>query len=295
MRIRASIMAAWVGTVLYGGFMFAQVSAPPASGNQPSPPQQTPRAQPPVVKNPSEGNPQAIRLGRESYRSRCASCHGADAKGGARGSDLTGLRAAGGTDQQLFQSIRRGVPNTLLRHSFGPDDDTWAILAYLRSINADTSDQKSSRNVEDGQRLFEANCSDCHRVNGRGGRLGPDLSQVGSSRLRPTLAHKVRHASSYIMNVYQGGYVIEGYQPVTLVTRDGQRIRGVKKNEDAFSIQIMDARQRLQGYLKDNLREVINDTTSLMPDFGPDRLNDRDFEDLLAYLGTLRAAELSGR
>ena len=43
---------------------------------------------------------------------------------------------------------------------------------------------------------------------------------------------------------------------MTLVTRDGQRIRGVKKNEDEFSIQIMDMRERLQGYLKANLTEI---------------------------------------
>jgi hypothetical protein len=123
---------------------------------------------------------------------------------------------------------------------------------------------------------------------GGGGRLGPDLSRVGSSRSRPALAHKIRHASSYIMSVYAGGYVMEDYRPVTLITRDGQRIRGVKKNEDAFSIQIMDTRERLQGYLKSGLRELVNDDASVMPDFGPDRLSDRDLDDLLAYLATLR-------
>ena len=37
-----------------------------------------------------------------------------------------------------------------------------------------------------------------------------------------------------------------GYESVTLVTKDGQKIRGVKKNEDVFSIQIMDTRERIQ-------------------------------------------------
>jgi len=105
--------------------------------------------------------------------------------------------------------------------------------------------------------------------------------------LRPLLAHKIRHASAYILSVYAGGYVIDGYQPVTLVTRTGQRIRGVKKNEDAFSIQIMDTQERLQGYLKSDLREWINDETSVMPDFGVDRISERDLDDLLAYLTML--------
>src|SRR5947199_200776 len=81
-----------------------------------------------------------------------------------------------------------------------------------------------------GGAWFEPNCSNCHRVGGRGGRVGPDLSRVGSSRSSALLEHKIRHASAYIMSIYQGGVVLDGYQPVTLVTKDGQRIRGVKKN-----------------------------------------------------------------
>ena len=77
---------------------------------------------------------------------------------------------------------------------------------------------------------------------------------------------------------------------MTLVTRDGERIRGVRKNEDEFSIQIMDARERLQGYVKANLTAITVDKQSLMPVYGPDRLNDRDLDDLLRYLTSLRGA-----
>jgi hypothetical protein len=82
---------------------------------------------------------------------------------------------------------------------------------------------------------------------------------------------------------------------VTLVTRTGERIRGVRKNEDSFSIQIMDTRERIQGYVKANLREVINEPRSLMTDYPPERLNDRDLNDLLTYLGTLRGEALAQR
>jgi hypothetical protein len=65
-------------------------------------------------------------------------------------------------------------------------------------------------------------------------------------------------------------------------------VRGIKKNEDEFSIQIMDTRERLQGFLKMNLSEIAVDKQSLMPVYGPDRLNDRDLDDLLRYLTGLR-------
>src|SRR5205814_1195601 len=86
-----------------------------------------------------------------------------------------------------------------------------------------------------------------------------------------------------------------GYDPVTLVTRDGQRIHGVRKNEDEFSIQIMDVRQRLQGYLKSDLTDIVEEKQSVMPVYGPDRLNDGDLDDLLSYLTTLRGPASRGR
>ena len=82
------------------------------------------------------------------------------------------------------------------------------------------------------------------------------------------------------------------FETVTLVTKDGQRIRGAKKNEDVFSIQVMDTRERIQGYLKSNLQEVIYEKTSLMPAFAQARLNDGDLNDLVGYLTTLRGADL---
>jgi len=232
--------------------------------------------------------PQQSSPGAEAFKTKCSSCHGANAKGTAAGGDLTGLWTAGGADQQIYQSFRRGLANTLKPHSFGPEKDMGDILAYLRTLDRGDSAARPAGNAENGERVFRANCSSCHQINDGGGRLGPDLSKVGAARSRPALAHKIRHASSYIFSIYAGGYVLEGYQPVTIVTRTGERVRGVKKNEDAFSIQIMDTQQRLQGYLKSSLRELINDETSLMPDFSEERLSNRDLDDLLSYLGTLR-------
>jgi hypothetical protein len=75
-----------------------------------------------------------------------------------------------------------------------------------------------------------------------------------------------------------------GYRTVTLVMSDGQRIRGVKKAEDAFSIQIVDTFERLQGYLKADLQTVQDEAESLMPPFGPDTVSDTDLDNLLRFL-----------
>ena len=53
--------------------------------------------------------------------------------------------------------------------------------------------------------------------------------------------------------------------------------------------------ERLQGYLKADLQEVIREESSLMREFGPNRLSEEALDDLLRYLGTLRGANAAGR
>jgi cytochrome c oxidase cbb3-type subunit 3 len=241
-----------------------------------------------AVTNPLTGNQDAIRDGSAMYEARCAACHGAGARGAAGGCDLTALWSEGGADQPLFQIIRRGIPNTLKPHSFGPDTEVWAILAYLSTLDTGPEQTLPSNDPATGERLFGVHCRGCHSLNGHGGQLGPDLSLVGSRRSPAALAHKIRHASSYIASIYEGGYVTEGYQPVTLVPALGERIHAVKKNEDAFSIQIMDTTGRIRGYKKSDLEYFHDDDSSLMPDFDPEKLPDPDLKNLVAYLSTLR-------
>jgi len=240
-----------------------------------------------VTKNPLQGSPDAIRDGGTKFRSRCAGCHGPDARGYI-GPDITGLWASGGTDERIFGIVRRGVPGSEMTPADPlrvPDREIWQVLAYLATLRA-APVTPSSGDAQNGERIFRANCGSCHMVNGRGGQLGPDLSLVGSGRPRAVLLNKVRGTSNTIR---------PGYETVTVVTRDGQRISGVKKNEDEFSIQIVDMRERLQGYLKMNLTEIVNEPRSVMPAYGAERLNDRDVDDLLQYLGTLRRTDADRR
>jgi cytochrome c oxidase cbb3-type subunit III len=244
---------------------------------------QNPASRAPVraTKNPLEGKPDAIQNGGAMFRTRCAGCHGPDARG-YLGPDLTGLWASGSADDRIFDIVRRGVPGTEMPPADPqrvPDREIWQILAYVRTLAGTVPPVGTAGNAANGEQIFRANCLGCHMVGGEGGQLGPDLSRIGSGRPRTALANKLRGTSDVIRS---------GYEPVTLVTRDGQRIRGVRKNEDEFSIQIMDVRQRVQGYLKANLTDVIEEKQSVMPVYASDRLNDRDLDDLLSYLNTLR-------
>lgn len=228
--------------------------------------------------NPYEADPAAIRAGRALFANRCAECHGADARG-LNGPDLTVLWASDTRDERVFQTIRTGVQGSVMPSSFAPDHEVWAVVAYLKSVGTVAPFASAGGDAARGQELFSSSCLRCHRVSGQGGVMGPDLSRIARVRTRDAIERAIRDPSAA---------VAVGYRAVTLVPREGERVRGATKGEDAFSIQIVDTRGRLQGYLKNELAEVIREDRSLMPAFGTDRVPDGDMTHLLAYLGTLR-------
>jgi putative heme-binding domain-containing protein len=194
---------------------------------------------------------------------------------------LTQVWASGRTDGGLFRTLRNGIPGSEMPalSARTPDHEIWQLLAYLRTLAAPAPSDPPRGNAENGEKIFRAQCSVCHRVNGQGGRLGPDLSRVGASRTRTTIVNQVRGAVEGFR---------PGYAPVILTPRAGAPIHAVKKNEDLFSVQVMDTRERIQGYLKADLKEVANPKESLMPVYDVDTLDESDVDDLVAYMMTLR-------
>ena len=191
--------------------------------------------------NPLAGNADAIRFGMGLYRARCADCHGMDARG-VRAPDITQVWAPAGPTTVCSKRVKNGVPGTEMP-AVGPrmfDHETWQILAYLRTLAAPAPTDPPSGNAENGQRVFRANCAGCHRVNGTGGRLGPDLSRVGSARTRDVIVQADPRRHRRLPPGLRTGHAHA--EPTD------RPIHGVKKNEDLFSVQIMDTRERIQGY-----------------------------------------------
>jgi putative heme-binding domain-containing protein len=130
-------------------------------------------------------------------------------------------------------------------------------------------------------------------VQGRGGVLGPDLSRVGEARSVNYLIESIRQPSKELSsgmldpNNHYGLPLV--YDTVTVVTADGHKMVGVARNEDTFSIQLIDTSQHLQFFLKKNLREVTHERKSLMPAYSEDMLKPAELQDLVAYLEGLRA------
>jgi cytochrome c oxidase cbb3-type subunit 3 len=250
------------------------------------------------IRNPFSGDPKAAKAGEFEFRINCAFCHGLGAHGGGRGPDLTRAhKRHGDSDGDLFQNISQGIPGTVMPangtngQGVGmTDQEIWQIIAYLRSIQVQAPATPFG-NADRGKELFygDANCSSCHMAEGKGGRLGPDLTAVGTARTVESLVESVRSPSKRLAwgLAESTKEFAQEYETVTVVTRDGQQINGVILNEDQFSLQMMDRTEGIHLFEKDKLRSIQKSRDSLMPSYNPTILSDQDLDDIVAYLLSL--------
>jgi cytochrome c oxidase cbb3-type subunit III len=251
-------------------------------------------------RNPYAGEPKAAKAGEYEFRINCALCHGLGAHGGGRGPDLTrAQKKHAHSDAELFQVISNGIPGTAMPangtngQGVGmTDEEIWQIITYIRSVEV-KAPAKPAGNAAHGKELFygDANCSLCHMVEGRGGRVGPELTSVGRSRTREAIIDSVRNPSRRLAwGLAEATKEFpQEYETITVVTADGKEIKGVALNEDNFSVQMMDTSEQIYLLDKDKLRSFQKSRESMMPVYSPQLLSDKDLEDIVAYLTSVGA------
>jgi putative heme-binding domain-containing protein len=228
-------------------------------------------------KNPAIGDPQAIAAGAKLFVTSCAGCHGPRGEGG-RGPNLRNRGVWHPLDEEgLFLTIQKGVPGADMPGTNLPEDQIWQLVAFVRSLTAPAIESKPPGDAAAGEALFwgKADCGNCHRILGRGGMLGPDLSNVGG--LRPV--EQIREA---ILDPDADGF--PGYRGVTAVTKNGQTIRGVARNRTNYSVQILDEKGTLHLLPTGELRELTLSKHSPMPGDYKQRLSRKEIDDVIAYL-----------
>jgi cytochrome c oxidase cbb3-type subunit III len=250
--------------------------------------------------NPYAGNPKMAKLGEFQFRINCAFCHGLGARGGGRGPDLTRTyKRHGNSDAELFNTINNGVPGTAMppNGTTGQgvgmtNEEIWQVITYIRSVQV-KAPAKPIGDAAHGKELFygDANCSGCHMVQGKGGRLGPNLTAVGGIRSPEYIVDSVRNPSRRIAQglLEATKEFPQEYETVAVVTADGKEIKGVALNEDSFSVQLMDAGEHIYTFEKEKLRSFTKSRTSMMPAYDTSLLSDKDLQDIVAYLVSVGA------
>lgn len=228
--------------------------------------------------SPESYDPQAIEAGSRLFAGSCSVCHGIDGRGSARGPDLTqGLVVTRGNDDEVGQVIRKGVPGSSMAGFDLPDPQVRQLVAFIRSLSTKAARLTVPGNPDSGKQIFfgKGRCSECHMIRGRGGLLGPELSNLGGER---TLA-EIRQS------ILKPGLSLQRrYKTITVVTQSGEKVTGTLRNRDNFSLQMVDQQGNLWFFLTDKLRSVVLEGKSLMPENYEALLSMEELQNLLAYL-----------
>ena len=199
-----------------------------------------------------------VEAGYTLYNANCITCHGTN------GDSIPGVnlrtnqfrRVA--TDADLNRLIQTGIPGTAMPPGRYTTADLAGLVAYIRSMRDFDTIAPGRGDAVDGQTIFEekGNCTSCHRVNGKGSRVAPDLSDIGAIRSPDALRRSLMDPT---------GSMLPLNRYVRAVTRDGKVITGRRLNEDTYTVQLIDTEERLVSLIKSDLREYAVLKTSAMP------------------------------
>lgn len=221
-----------------------------------------------------------IAAGKQLYGVNCTNCHGPNGDF-VSGVDLGhGKFRRASTDNELVAIMIQGINGTPMPPANLSDQQAHQIVAYLRSLAAASETSNASKaDLAKGRALFESKgCMNCHRVRGEGSRVGPDLTNVGARRKPEDIERSI---------VDPNAEILPENRFVRVVTHDGTTITGRILNEDTFSIQMIDSKEKLLSLQKSDLRSYEFLKNSPMPSYR-DKLSADELSDLVGYLVSLK-------
>jgi putative heme-binding domain-containing protein len=225
-----------------------------------------------------------IAYGSQIFKMQCTACHGAN------GDAVPGVNFRAGqfrvpvsSDSDLRTIITTGVAGTAMP-SFNFDTaELTEIIAYLRNMSTFDARGIAMGDAGRGQALFEGkgNCASCHRVNGKGPRVAPDLSDVGATHTADLLEKTLLDPTASMLPVNRS---------VRAVTREGKVITGRRLNEDTYTVQLIDEHENLVSLDKATLRQYTVIKISSMPSY-KDTFSSAEIADAVAYLFSLKGSK----
>jgi putative heme-binding domain-containing protein len=184
------------------------------------------------------------------------------------------------TDEDLARVIATGIPDAGMPGFKFQPSEVDGLVAFIRAGFDLGGTAVRVGHVGRGQAIFEGKggCAACHRVNEKGPRMAPELTDIGAIRTPAALQRSLLDPTSAMLPINR---------PVRIVTRDGRTVRGRRLNEDTYTIQLMDEEERLVSLFKADLREYELAKVSPMPSMAGVLTADEQ-ADVLAYLLSLK-------
>lgn len=255
--------------VLFLGLLGLALLSPLVSGQTPA-----------EVKTVPRFTPEDVAKGERLFVAQCASCHGPEGHG-ERGPSLRQPRLRRATnDHELFEVIDNGISGTEMPRTPMSDGEIWRIVAYIKSLQQ-RDPEPVAGDAARGRRIFREKgaCLQCHTAEQQGGRLGPELNDIGARRSAKYLREALTDPEAALP---------DDFLQVRVKTRDGRQVVGARLNEDTFSIQIRDAGGEMHSFWKKDLVELVKERgKSPMPSYRG-LLTEAETDDLVAYLASLR-------
>ena len=226
-------------------------------------------------------SPNATTAGKSLFTTTCAGCHGLDGRGAERAPNIAhNPRVQHLSDSQIARIISDGITGTGMPgfHTL-KDEQVRAIVAYLRILEGKQQAQSLPGDAATGQQIFvgKGECSSCHTISGQGGFMGPDLSSYASNLSTKEILQGITNKDRIVPT---------GYKSAVAVTRDGERVEGIVRNEDNFSVQLQAKDGSFHFFQKTDLQNLQYLGAPLMPTNYAERLTQSELNDLASYLMT---------
>jgi putative heme-binding domain-containing protein len=280
LRSRQKIFVAALSALVFSALAAGAASQPPSRKANAD------TTSSPVVKVAPAPAPAEAR-GKQLFEGQCSRCHGMQGGGGAGANLRRPKLPRAPDDETLFDLIRSGIPESGMPYTWAMNDnEVRDVIAYVRSLGRVAPEPLPGDPAKGKLVYHKADCGTCHIIAGKGGSLGPELTEVGARRgipfLRGALLHpgKDRPADA------------EGYAthlPVLAIKKDGRLLTGLRVNEDTFTIQLRDNNNRLHSLQKSDLEALHQLDVSMMPGYEK-TLSPSEIDQLVSYLASLRGA-----
>lgn len=223
---------------------------------------------------------ESVSLGYRLYTDNCALCHGIEGNW-IEGVDLSRAQFKSAvTDHDLKDVILQGAAEGRMPRFDFDDAELDGIISYIR-IGFDP--EGAAVQVGDplaGAQIYRSKgeCGSCHRIQGQGPRVAPDLSLIGAQRTPGALYRTMVAPETALLPINKS---------ITIVTMTNETITGRRLNEDTYTVQMIDSTERLRSFKKSDLKHYeVHDE----PVHKPTQLSEEEVADLIAYLLTLRSA-----